>query len=239
MKIEEIKKYVDQISNFVASKRGVLAGPNGLLTKIIHKEIEFLIFLTIVYLITLVIKQRSKSMYKYLVSLTIAIIVLYTSYVSTIFDDSIKQGKPTEEVIKGLPPICICIIIRIFNIIPPLKLVYYALPLLMIAYSIYYHNLLNGTHVKPTKSKSKSKNRSRSHSHSHNKQKEKSLKDFIRISLSLFTDFIHSFILFYAYAVLVLLIFINNNYEFTINSLNDKSSVYGRIIKFLDLPFLK
>ncbi|OUM66449.1 hypothetical protein PIROE2DRAFT_6284 [Piromyces sp. E2] len=204
MKIEEIKEYVDHIANFVASKKDVLAGPEGLLASIIRKEIEFLIFLTIVYLITLVIKQRSKSMYKYLVSLTIAVIVLYTSYVSTIFDESIKQGKPTEDVIKGLPPVCICIIIRLFNIIPPLKLFYYALPLFMIAYSIYYHNLLSGTHVAKSKSKSKSKTRSRSHSNLHNKPKEKSLKDFIRISLALFTDFIHSFILFYAYAVLCL-----------------------------------
>ncbi|ORX35190.1 hypothetical protein BCR36DRAFT_588530, partial [Piromyces finnis] len=230
MKIEEIKEYVDNIANFVNLK-SVLPDIDGLLTSIIHKEIEFLVFLTIVYLITLVIKQRSKSMYKYLVSLTIAVIALYTFYISTIFDESIKQGKPTEDVIKGLPPICICIIIRLFHIIPPLKLGYYTLPLFMIAYSIYYHNLLSGTHVKPTKSKSGS----RKHSHSHNssKIKEKSLKNFIRISLSLFTDFIHSFILFYAYTVLVLLIFINNNYEFTINSLNDKSSAYEELLNSL------
>jgi hypothetical protein len=232
---EDLKYLIDNIVNYVSSKKLTFEGPGGLLSNIIKKEMFFLIFLTIVYFITLIVRQRSRTMYKYLVSSTIAGIVLYTYLVSTIFDESIKNGTATQEVIKGLPPINICILIKLFKIIPPLKLAYYSLPVLMIAYSVYYHNLLS-----TSKSKSKSsKGRARTHSHSrHSKNKKKSLGDFIRVSLSVFTDVIHSFILFYAYAVLVLLIFINNNYDYTINSITNGTNTYGKILRFLDIPFL-
>ncbi|ORY87264.1 hypothetical protein LY90DRAFT_696672 [Neocallimastix californiae] len=237
---EDFKEFVDNIANYVASKNFKFEGPGGLLSNIIKKEIIFLIFLTIVYLITLGVKQRSRTLYKYLVTLTIAGITIYTYYVSTIFDESIKNGTATQEIIKGLPPVCICIIIKLFKLIPPLKLAYYSLPVLMIAYSVYYHNLLSSSKSKSKSksSKGRSRTQSHSHSHSHQKDKKKDLKGFIRVSLSLFTDFIHSFNLFYAYAVLVLLIFINNNYDYTINSINNGNNTFGKVLRFLDIPFL-
>lgn len=160
---EELRVFMDNIANFITStKMELISGPKGLLSSVIKKEINFLIFLTIVYLVTLVIKQRSRTMYKYLVTLTIGVIVVYTSYVTSIFDESIKDGTASEEVFKNLPPVCVCIIIKLLHIVPPLKLVYYTLPIFMIAYSIYYHNLLKTSSGKTPKSKSKSKSKSRS-----------------------------------------------------------------------------
>jgi len=248
MGIDEIREYVDNIANFVSSKKlnlnltGSLI--SGLLSDIIDKEVKFLIFLTCVYLITLIVKQRSKTMYRYLVSLTIAVIAIYTFKVTTVFDESIKNGNPTPEIIKGLPPVCICLVIKLFQIVPPLKLVYYALPVLMIAYSIYRNILSHSSSKsskpsKSSKSSKSSKKPSQSTSHSNKKKGEKSVKNFLIFGLSIFTDFIHSFYLFYAYAVLVLLIFINNNFEYTINSMNTGSNLYGKILNILDIPFFQ